>query len=121
MMTKPHTFLEPICESSVSCHAEGSAGHRLEWSLLVKSRGVVGLADRGEGRRGCLASGVSKIQPNVRTNFVALFQTIGYTVCYQFSLFREHPSAKAFHGADADGFKKERLKPSCTPNDEQQT
>ena len=44
MMTKPHSFLDPICESSVSCHVEGSAGHRLEWSPLVKSRGVVGLA-----------------------------------------------------------------------------
>ena len=44
MMTKLHSFLDPICESSVSCHVEGSAGHRLEWSPLVKSRGVVGLA-----------------------------------------------------------------------------
>ena len=106
MMTKPHSFLDPICESSVSCHVEGSAGHRLEWSPLVKSRGVVGLADRGEGRRGCQASGVSNIQPNVRTNFVALFQTIGYTVCYQFSLFREHPSATLFTGQTQMGFEK---------------
>ena len=97
-MTKPHSFLDPICESSVSCHVEGSAGHRLEWSPLVKSRGVVGLAIVAKEGGGCQASGVSNIQPNVRTNFVALFQTIGYTVCCQFSLFREHPSATLFLG-----------------------
>ena len=106
MMTKPHSFLDPICESSVSCHVEGSAGHRLEWSPLVKSRGVVGLAIVAKEGGGCQASGVSNIQPNVRTKSLRFFKRLGTLFVISLVYLGNTHLPQLFEGQTQMGFEK---------------